>query len=178
MCPTPSLRDQIQVELCHGMKLQKPSYINTAKSYTVPVSMLEILNHEGLSGIPQLTLLSFVVVAERFKLKIEASPKKVKAWYEAWQAAQQTAQQSAQQTIPQSAPSTAPQTSSEGKQGRYSPADRATKMGSKSAAESKPTCHIRSRTVLFLWTWFALSAALALLLRRILLGERSVSCNC
>jgi len=156
--PTVALQDQIQVELCYRMKLERPSYINTAKSYIVPVSMLEILNHEGLTGIPQLTLPGFAVVAERFKINVEALPKQVRVWYETWQAVQQSARQIALEKV----------------QARDSLANEANETRSKDAAPSKPARRVGSRTVVLL---VALSAALALLFRHAVLGEQSVSCD-
>ena len=114
--------------------------------------MLEILNHEGLTGIPQLTLPSFAVVAERFKINVEALPKQVRVWYETWQAVQQSARQIAL----------------EKNQARDSLANEANETRSKHAAPSKPARRVGSRTVVLL---VALSAALALLFRHAVLGE-------
>ncbi len=118
--------------------------------------MLEVISYEGLSGIPQLSVLSFVVVAEKFKINIEATPRQVRAWHATWQAAQQMAQQTALKKT----------------QARDSLTSEAKEIRSKEAAHSKPARRVAGATAILL---VAFSAVLALLFRYAMLDEQSVS---
>jgi len=144
------------------MTLPKNSYIYVGKSFVVPFSMLKGFKPPGFSTSPELDLSSFVIVAERLKINVEVHPKDIRAWSEAWQAALQTATQ----------------TTSEGEKAPHSLADEAREIISKHADQSEPTDHVSNRTLVLFWTSFAVSAALALLFRHVVLGEQSVSCDC
>ena len=147
--PTPAVDEQIQVRLLDNMKLPKQSYINVWNALLVPISVLEPLNHEGLSPIPRLGLYSFIVIAEKLDLKLELGTRHVKELLETQKVAQ-TAQ--AQKT-------------------RKAP----TQIG-KPTALPKPA--FLARVLLFTSHWFsyALCVVLTLAIQRVLvLAMRGIS---
>lgn len=126
--------------------------------------MLEISNYDDLPAMPRLILTIFAVVADRFKVNIEASAEQNKAWYGAWQAAQKMLQQSAQQTAPQPAS----QSSLEESQVPDSLAKEAKALRNKDAAHPEPARRVAGGTVVLLVTF---SAVLAFLFRHAVVGK-------
>lgn len=72
LCPTAVVGDQMQVELCHHIKLESQTHCAICPD---PHAQ----DFKRLSSIPHLTIPSSVIFTEQSKIDIQASPRQVRA---------------------------------------------------------------------------------------------------